>query len=437
MRKIGKLTSMAAGAVLICSLATPVQAGGGGGVDANMLLELKKLIEQQQDQLDRQAAEIAQMKEQLGGAAEEIDKKADKEQLAKLELDKLELDKVVTSRFEQVDVNLYGHINRGILWSENGDSSKVSFVDNSNSQSRLGLNASVSPTENFTVGGKIEYGIKSNATSDISQNETNDATSVNWNLRHADIYFTSKTWGKVSLGHGSAASDGSAEVDLSGTSVVAYSDVGALSGGQFFYNDTTDMLTSTRVKNVFNNLDGLGRDDRLRYDTPSFAGLTLGGSAVSGDAYDAAVKYSRAYGETKVGAAIAWAKPADANQSVEHQYSGSMSVLLGIGLNATIAGGLREMRDDDREDGSFWYGKLGYRADFFSLGKTSFSVDYGENADISADDDEAASWSFAAVQDIPSWGTEFYLAYRNYTLERPSESTEDVNAILGGARVKF
>jgi hypothetical protein len=171
-------------------------------------------------------------------------------------------------------------------------------------------------------------------------------------------------------------------VDLSGTSVVTYSSVTDLSGGQFFYDANTDTLTELRVKNIYNNMDGLSRDDRLRYDSPTFAGFTLSGSAVSGDAYDTALKYSRAYGETKVAAAVAWANPADTNVSVDNQYDGSMSVLLGNGLNATIAAGLWEMKDDARDDSTNWYGKLGYRLDICSLGTTSLSVDYGESADI-------------------------------------------------------
>jgi len=430
MGKTKKICSLVT--VSMMSLSIVSGALAGGGLDENMLLELKKLIEKQQEQLDRQAGEIALLKEQIGGASQEDDKKVDKQ-----ELEKLDVDKMVTSRFKHVDVNLYGHLNRGVLWSENGDSSKIFFVDNSNSQSRIGVNASVSPSEGFTVGGRIEYGIKSNASSDVSQNETNDATSVNWNLRHADVFFASNSVGKISLGHGSSASDGTSEVDLSGTSVVAYSDVEALSGGQLWYEGQTDTLSSLRVKNVFNNMDGLGRDDRLRYDTPSFAGLSLSSSAISGDAYDAAIRYSRVYGDTKVAAAVAWAKPADANESVKQQYDGSMSVLLGNGLNATFAAGLSEMSEYAREDGTFWYTKLGYRVDACSLGKTSFSVDYGEDKDIYKNEDNAKTWSVAAVQDMPSWGTEFYLAYRSYKLDSEGASYEDVNAVLGGARVKF
>lgn len=432
MTIVKKIAAAASGTALICSLATVANAEG---VDETMLLELKKLIEQQQKQLDTQAAQIADLKTQLSGGAVAqapmAEKAEAKEPVAAGE------EKVVSSRLKEVDVNLYGHINKGVLWADNGDASKVSFVDNSNSQSRIGVNASVSPSEDFNVGGKIEYGIKSNASADVNQIDTNGATSVNWNLRHADIFLTSKTYGKVSLGQGSTASDGTAEIDLSGTTVIAYSSVGDYAGGQYLYEPDTDTLSELQVKNFYSNMDGLGRDDRLRYDSPSVVGLTLSGSAVSGDAYDAALRYSRSYGDTKVAAAVAWANPADTNTSVDNQYNGSMSILLGNGLNATFSAGLREMSDDDRDDATTWYGKLGYRVNVCSLGTTSFAVDYGENEDIRSNGETGKTWAVSAVQDIPSWGTEFYLAFRNYTLDSESLSYDDVNAVMGGARVKF
>lgn len=438
MGKAKTIVSAAAMTALVCSLAPSGHAAQG--VEENMLLELKKLIEQQQQQLDNQSKEIAKLQEQLGGATAEIEKKADKEEVAKLETGQM-----VTSKFEHVDVSLYGHLNRGVLWSDNGDSSKAFFVDNANSQSRLGLTASVAPSENITVGGRIEYGLSTNSTNDVSQNDTNGATSGNWNLRWADISLGSKTIGKASLGHGSTASDGTSEIDFSGTGVVTYSDVEALSGGQLWYNDRTNTLTDVRVKNVFNNMDGLGRDDRLRYDSPSFGGFSFSTSAVSGDAYDAVIRYSREYGDTKVAAAVAWASPGDAIASVDNQYNGSISVLLGNGLNATFAAGGQDFREDARDDATTWYGKLGYQMDVCSLGKTSLSVDYGEHKDIMSNNEKGKTWSIAAVQDIPSWGTEFYLAYRNYKLDSDGglydvvnpTSFDDVNAILGGARVKF
>jgi hypothetical protein len=429
MKKMGRIAFAATSAALACALAANVQAAE---VDAEMLLQLKQLIEQQQRQLDQQASEIAKLKQQVVGATAEIEKKVDKEEVTKNDVEKM-----VTSSFENVDVNLYGQLNKGVLWSDNGNSSKVYFVDNDNSQSRLGLNASVSPTEDITVGGRIEYGVVSNSSSDVSELDTYNATSVTWNLRWADIFFQSDSLGKIYLGKGSTASDNTAEVDLSGTDVVAYADVAALNGGQYWYDDTSAELTDVRVKNVFNDMDGLGRQDRIRYDTPSFAGLVFSTSASSGDAFDAALKYSREFGETKLAAAVAWASPGDIIEDVSNQYDGSVSILLGNGLNGTFSFGDRDVSARGKDDATFLYGKLGYRFDAWTFGTTSLSIDYGQTDDLVTNGDTAKTWALAAVQDVPSWGTEFYLAYRNYSLDTDLGSINDINAVLGGARVKF
>ena len=420
--------------MLAVMLATGASAGSES--DTALLLELKKMIEQQQQQINQQAEEISRLKEMVS-APGSGGQKPQAQEPQKESQGEPPVDKTVVSTFENVDVSLYGQLNKGVLYADTGDASTVAIVDNNNSQSRIGVNASVSPSEEWKIGGKIEYGIKSNSTSDVSQEDSNNATSVTWNLRQADISVTNKTFGKVSLGHGSTASDGSAEVDLSGTSVVTYADVGALAGGQYWYDAENDDLPGLQVKSVFNDFDGLSRDDRIRYDSPAFAGFSIGGSAVSGDAYDTVLFYSRAFGSTQMAGALAWAKTGDINPDADDQYDGSFSILLGNGLNATVSGGVRNMMSDTRDDGTFWYTKLGYRADIFSVGKTSFSVDYGENEDVANNGDKATTWSVAAVQDMSTWGTEFYLAFRNYQLDTDQTSFDDVNAVLAGARVKF
>jgi hypothetical protein len=53
------------------------------------------------------------------------------------------------------------------------------------------------------------------------------------------------------------------------------------------------------------------------------------------------------------------------------------------------------------------------------------------------DDDTASSFGLAYVQNIKEWGTELYLAYRWYELDREDEEYEDINAVMSGARIKF
>ena len=53
------------------------------------------------------------------------------------------------------------------------------------------------------------------------------------------------------------------------------------------------------------------------------------------------------------------------------------------------------------------------------------------------DDDTASSFGLAYVQNIKEWGTELYLAYRWYELDRVHTDFEDINAVMSGARIKF
>ncbi|MBV5349766.1 porin, partial [bacterium] len=89
------------------------------------------------------------------------------------------------------------------------------------------------------------------------------------NQRWAEISLQSKMWGKVSLGKGDAASKGTVAQDLSRTDVVQYAGVSDLAAGMYFRKaDSQHSLTTTQINNVFNYRDGLGRQSRLRYDSP-------------------------------------------------------------------------------------------------------------------------------------------------------------------------
>ena len=115
-----------------------------------------------------------------------------------------------------------------------------------------------------------------------------------------------------------------------------------------------------------------------------------------------------------------------------------MSVLCGLGLNFTLAGGYRDLkgsRNDD--DSSFFYGKVGYRKSFFSFGDTAFSVDFSRSDDIVQNGDEADEIGAQLVQKMDPWGSEWYLGYRYHTLDRDNENFDDINAVMSGFRVKF
>lgn len=419
-------------AVTVCLLTNvpQTQAAQTGMNDRAVLQELRQMIEKQQAQIDRQAAEIQDLKSRLvprqGTAEEEIatdSRKAQKE----------EIPPAVQSADTGAKVVFYGQVNRAGLWADNGDSSNLYFVDNDNSSSRLGINATAS-YKKLTIGGKIEYQLESNSSNLVSSRDENPNNDLS--IRHVDASISADNFGKFSFGRGSSATEGISEMDLSGTHVVSQSAVYDMAGGQLFYDDAQNILTSTAVGDVFTNMDGLSRLDRFRYDTPVLAGITVSAGINEDDAYDLATRYSRDYGGVKVSAGLGWVN-IDDSPTYDNQYSGSVSILHDSGFNLSLAGGLRQAKQSGRDDPSFWYTKLGYILNAFSVGSSAFSVDYFMGEDIAANDDEASSMALAYVQNFDDWGTELYLAYRFHQLDRDGTDFNDISAVMSGARVKF
>jgi hypothetical protein len=317
---------------------------------------------------------------------------------------------------------------------DDGNDSDFYHVDNDNSSTRLGIKAKSKTGGDLEVGAWFEVQYESNSSATVSQ--TNNSTGPdNFTQRHLDFFLESKTFGKLSIGQGNTASNETSEVDLSGTSLIGYSDFDTVGGGIFFFDRTANSLSTTTVGSVFNNMDGLSRKDRLRYDTPEFYGFVLAGSAVENNAEDMALRYKRKFPGFKLAGAIAYANPG--SNTVDNQLNGSLSILMDAGFNATFAAGNQYMRSSGRDDANFYYAKLGFVRKYFDIGPTALSVDYGRHNDVAQNDDKADGLGFQFVQNLTDWRTELYLGYRNFSLDRKGRDFEDINAVLGGGRIKF
>ena len=333
----------------------------------------------------------------------------------------------------------YGQINKGLLVFDDGGSTLGYFpVDNGNSSSRVGIRLYGAISEGWSLGGNLEWEWNPYSTTNVNQLNRDDFDWETDLLRKAEAYLTSDTLGKLWLGQGSMASDSTAEVDLSGTSVVGYSLVSDMAGGPFFRMDD-GLLSTLHVKDAFTNFDGLGRKLRVRYDTPSFAGFSLATSVgtqvvpteTNVTVWDIAARYENTFDDFKVAGAIAYSEPGDDQQL----FDGSVSVLHEpTGISLTVAAAYS---DEETVDGRYGYVKLGYQADFFEVGKTAFAVDayYGE--DIAAGGSDSTSFGAQFVQNLDYLQTELYLGVRSYSYDETVTAFDDSVAVLTGARVKF
>lgn len=336
-------------------------------------------------------------------------------------------------------VEIYGQLNKGLLIFDDGGSTLGYIpVDNGNSSSRGGIRLYRDINENWSVGGNVEAEWTPYSTNNVDQLNHGDFDWETWLLRKAEAYVDGKDFGRIWVGQGSMASDLSAEVDLSGTSVVGYSLISDMAGGPFFRLDDGE-LSSVRVKNAFTNFDGLSRKLRVRYDTPKFAGFSLSTSVGTQvvptetdiTVWDVAARYEKTIQDFEVAGAVAFSKP-DGDQSL---IDGSISLLhVPTGLSLTVAAAYS---DEDPADGRYGYVKLGYQTDYFEVGKTAFSVDayYGE--DIAAAESNSTSFGAQFVQNLDYLQTELYLGVRSYSYDEAAVEFDDSLAVLAGARVKF
>lgn len=332
---------------------------------------------------------------------------------------------------EGLEVKISGQINRAIMNADDGVQSNAFHVDNDNSSSRFNFSGSAPVAPGLRAGVVFEAEFQSSPSNEVSF-ATQDI-SPELLERIIEAYFQGG-WGKATIGQGPGAADGGIEVDLSGTAVAQYSLVNGIGGG-FAHRTDAGALTSATINNTISNQDFESRYDRLRYDTPSFAGFSGAASVGAKDngreATEAAVRYAGELGGLgRIAGALGYssqdaAAPAGIDDKV---FGGSLSWLHSSGFNVTFA---RSERDLTGRDGTFDYVKVGY-----TTGKHAVALDYAMADDQAAAGDEATMAGLAYVFTPAKWA-EIYAAIKRHSLERPGVSLQDIDVAMVGTRLKF
>ena len=128
---------------------------------------------------------------------------------------------VIAVPAQAVDFKIYGQVNRAAMYTDEGSSADWFFVENDNSSTRFRFRGSNDFAKGWKVGFLWEVEMQSNASNEVSMTET-DTSGITFRERKMEFWVGQK-YGKVWLGQGDTASNSTSEVDLSGTTVTAYS----------------------------------------------------------------------------------------------------------------------------------------------------------------------------------------------------------------------
>jgi hypothetical protein len=362
-------------------------------------------------------------------------------------LEKAGAGKSVSRSKKTMKLTVSGHLNRQIQYVDDGVNSEFRHTTNQQSRSRVRWVGTGKLTDDISVRTLIEFG-NSDAISSGQSLQADEVNGGTFDTRHIDLQLTSKSMGKLYLGHGSEGGDGvTGAGDLSGTLVALSGGADESLTGSASFRTTAGAVVGVTTRNGSDELDG-GRIDRVRYDTPKFAGFQLRGSHGNQDVTSVALQYGGSFSGVKVKAAIGYKNDPrlfDATQpavgrgdSSQETVNGSIGVLLPMGLSFQFAAGSRDFNVVGVNDADMRYGRIGYRFKGSELGETRLAIAYNNGEDFRANGDDLEVISAAVVQIIEPLGAELYAVYNNYDLERTGTTNiEDIDMVSVGLRVKF
>lgn len=345
-------------------------------------------------------------------------------------MERLLVDQYTTEIFGRtMTAGISGRITRAFLYGDNQDEEELFFVDNNNSATQIVGTASIDLNDDWRTGGRFKLPIVVRSSVEVDFGENNfDFSLGSFDEEEFSGYLSHRRYGRVSIGYGPTASDGTSESDLSGMTVISRSRVRDLAGGLSFAGG------GPKVKEVFNNFDGLGDSARTRYDSPRLFNIALSTSLTDDGDLDLAARWEDRIDSRRIAAAASFVKREDGVEQV----SVSASALWESGLN--ITGVIAGQRADER-DPFLLYGKVGWLIAPFDIGPTAFGIDAAFNKNVHLNGDKATTVGLFFVQTINRQGVfhaiDLYAGARIHRLETKAIDYKDLYATMIGVRFRF
>lgn len=383
-----------------------------------------------------------------------------------------------------VSLSVSGWINRMILAWDDGADKDIYVVDNTASRSRLEFKGAVKIARGWGAGYYLSLGIDDKAANDVDQ--LDQAGEFQTEVRHSAWWVRSNSYGTVTVGHTSPATDNIILKDVGGIMPGAANI--ATMGGNFYlrradaYEQGDGALV---IQNAFTttlndisagaSVDTLRRNV-IRYDAPRFSSqwgnVDLAAAWGEDDFYDFAAEYGINYSDWKFRFGAGYLRDTSENGRANsrrdrEEYKGSASLLhIPSGLFGTVAYVHREFHGDDESSQAvfgentvglvtpvganrppidYLYSAFGLRRDFWSFGDTSI---YGEYAQVDdaitglreaglreVTDSRLQMIGAAICQDIDVAGMDVYAGFRYYTFDTEGVQFRTTTGVTGPSPV--
>lgn len=356
----------------------------------------------------------------------------------------------------KVNLTIGGQIVRSLIYADDGEHSQLFNVDGRTVGTRLRYIVSGQLTESIKVGGLLEHDVGQSNDSfsfggapstagvltaagtgtTITGGTGNDssADSTGFGIRHHFVSFEHKSMGKLSIGQTNTASNGTMETSLmsSGNTTLTGS---TMLSGIVFTTGANGTFTAVTAACQTDTLDGLSRDDVIRYDTPTFGGFKLATSMQDEGTFDVAGWYGGKIAGLDVKASAHYANTEAGGGGQQWGFAGTVGHSSGLAMRANYGG--KRVENSGRKT-KVWMVGGEYAAKLSSIGETAFFVEFYRGEDVAAAGREMDTLYVGVVQKMDSIGSEMSLTYGKHSLDdTASTDYNDIDAVMFQTMLNF
>ncbi|MBI1384126.1 MAG: porin [Rhizobiales bacterium] len=375
----------------------------------------------------------------------------------------------------KISLSISGQVNQALLWFDNNEEADVYVIDNDESSTRLNFKGQGTVRPGLTIGFQIEFDLQmgNNFTFDANDGDDGDL----FQFRRAEWFIRDDALGTLTVGQGSMASDGAHETSFSEGwyAGVGYG-LGITNNYISLFDDNSGLYFQSTTWATIGTDHDASRRNRVRYDSPTFAGFTLSASWGEDDEWDTALRYANEWNGLRVAAAISYHEDHDDNtcftNTVPENHTSVPGALTGNDSNCTYTGtwggsiaflhvpsGIhlqggyseREFFNTDGNDAvvslreaneaEHWWIAAGIQGRWNSLGESDVSIQYIENTNQGVLGLDYTNWAISFTQHIDAVGATAYISYHHEEFDDNALFGVDVDGeidrVLAGMRVRF
>lgn len=332
-----------------------------------------------------------------------------------------------------------GQIVRALMYQDDGHNSQLFNIDGFDTASRVRWIVSGQMTESVSIGGLVEMNFPNSnrnyALGTAGSNNGEVDTDTTFAIRHTRIDFKHKALGTLSLGQSSVAGDGATSQTFTAYAPTISGSADAPLGNSNFWNSTTQSI-STVGQAALTDYDP-SREDRIRYDTPSFGGLKLSVSHQD-TGESAAANYSGKFGGIQVAAAGFYKNNSAGSTTNTATMGGSIAAKHDSGVSADFSYSRQDNKPGVTQEGKNWHAGAGYAANLTNLGTTGFGIIYSQTDDGVVNGDEGTQFAFSVNQKVASVGADIFAGFTLATYDDGTATNyDDFTTIFAGTRLNF